>query len=142
MDILHRTRRFGWWSLFAWLTLGLVLETMHGFKVGWHLDVGQEARRLLLTLAHAHGTLLALVQLAYAATVAPGADGAVAAAVARGARCLRWAAVLMPLGFLLGGVQAMGADPGVGIALVPVGAVFLLVGVATAARCCGPLPRA
>ena len=61
--------RFGWWSLLLFLTLGIVLEAMHGFKVGWHLDVGNEARRLLWTLAHAHGTLLALIHIGFALTV-------------------------------------------------------------------------
>jgi hypothetical protein len=125
-------KRFGWRALLVWLTLGLLLEAMHGFKLGWYLDVGNDARRLLLTLAHAHGTLLALVQLAFAATMPAGAPG-----LARAAACLRWASVLMPLGFLFGGVFALGADPGYAIALVPVGGVLLVVGVAQAARATG-----
>src|SRR2546430_15170980 len=64
MNLSDRHIRFGWWSLLAYLTLGIGLETLHGFKLGWYLDGGNEMRRLMLTLAHAHGTLLALVNLA------------------------------------------------------------------------------
>lgn len=124
--------RFGWWSLLCWLSLGLVLESLHGFKVGWYLDAVGEARRLQLTLAHSHGTLLALVCLACAATVK--STDATAARHARASWCLRWAAVLMPLGFLLGGVFAMGADPGLPIVLVPVGGVLLFAGVLLCAQ--------
>ena len=91
-------------------------------------DVGNDGRRLLLTLAHVHGTLLALVQLAFAATMPAGAPR-----LGRAASCLRWAAVLMPLGFLAAGVFALGADPGLAIVLVPVGGALLLVGVFFAA---------
>jgi hypothetical protein len=129
---MHRTRRFGWWSLLVWLSLGLLLEGLHGLKVGWYLDVGNDTRRLMLTLAHTHGTLLALVNLALAATLRPNDGNRVL--LTRAASCLRVAAILMPIGFLAGGVQTLGADPGFGVALVPVGAVFLIVGVASAAQ--------
>lgn len=52
------------------IVLGIALETMHAFKVGSYLNAGNEIRRLMWTLAHAHGTLLALVHLAFGATVA------------------------------------------------------------------------
>ena len=132
MDPLQRTRSFGWWSLLVWLSLGMVLEALHGFKVGWYLDVMHDSRRLLLTLAHTHGTVLALVNLALAATMR-GQEGH-AEALARAAVCMRWAVVLMPLGFLFGGIQTMGADPGFAIVLVPVGGIVLLVGVLATAR--------
>ena len=69
MNTSDRHLRYGWWSLFAWLTLGVVLETLHGFKIGWYLDVDVEMRRLMFTLAHAHGTLLALVNIAAGLTL-------------------------------------------------------------------------
>src|SRR5678815_3566055 len=127
MDPMLRARSFGWWSLLVWLSLGMVLEGMHGFKVRWYLDVVNEARRLMFTLAHSHGTLLALVNLAFAATLRP-AEGD-AARLARCASCLQWAGILMPLGFLGGGVQIYGADPGFPIILVPVGGFLLIAGV-------------
>ncbi len=129
MDPLQRARTFGWWSLLVWLSLGLVLEALHGFKVGWYLDVVNDTRRLVFTLAHVHGTLLSLVVLAFAATMPKGAP-----ALARAGLCLRAAAVLMPLGFLLGGLRVAGGDPDYGIVLVPIGGVLLFVGVLLAAR--------
>ena len=47
--------------------LGLLLESLHGFKVRAYLDVTNETRRLMWTLAHAHGTVLGLGLLALAA---------------------------------------------------------------------------
>ena len=131
MDPLQRARSFGWWSLLVWLSLGLVLEAMHGFKLGWYLDVVNDARRLSLRLAHTHGTLIALVAIAFAASLRAADPGP---RLARAAACLRWAGILMPLGFLLGGIFPMGADPGLGIVLVPIGGIFLFAGVLVAAR--------
>jgi hypothetical protein len=39
----------------------------------------------------------------------------------------------MPAGFFLGGLGIHGGDPGLGIALLPIGAAFLVVGVALTA---------
>jgi hypothetical protein len=130
MNTSDKHLRFGWWSLFFWLCLGLVLETLHGFKVGWYLDVGAEMRRLMFTLAHAHGTLLALVNIAAGLTAR-----AQNAELPRGASgALTWGAALLPAGFLLGGVWIHDGDPGVGVALAPVGGLLLLYGVFGAAR--------
>jgi len=129
---LSRTRSFGWWSLLCWLTLGITLEALHGFKIGWYLDVVNEGRRLQLTLAHAHGTLLAAVNIGFAASF-DAREGSTAL-MQRAAWCLRWSAILMPVGFLLGGVQALGPDPGFAVALVPIGGLLLFVGVLNAAR--------
>jgi hypothetical protein len=131
MNLSDRHLRFGWWSLLFWLGLGLGLEALHGFKSGWYLDVGLEMRRLMLTLAHAHGTLLALVNLAAGFTLR----------VVKGCELPRpasWSLLgaggLLPLGFLLGGLKIHGGDPGVGVVLVPVGGLLLLYGVAETAR--------
>lgn len=131
MNTADRQLRLGWWSLFAWLTLGVIIESLHGFKLGWYLDVGNETRRLMLTLAHAHGTLLALVNIASGLTVrsVKGFELARSASHALG-----WAALLLPTGFLLGAFGVHGGDPGLGILLVPIGAVFLLYGVGRVAR--------
>ena len=130
--LVTRHLRVGWWSLAVFLSLGIVLEAMHGFKVGWYLDLSNATRRLLLTLAHVHGTLVALVHLAFAATLAlrmprPLPRASVASA------CLVGAGIALPAGFLLGGLWPWGGDPGLGIVLVPVGAALLLVGVVTVA---------
>jgi hypothetical protein len=47
--------------------------------------------------------------------------------------CLRAATLLIPSGFFLGGVYPHGADPGVGVVLVPVGGIALVVALALAA---------
>lgn len=125
--IVRRHLVFGWGALLAFALLGVALEAMHGFKVGWYLDVDQETRRLLLTLAHAHGVLIALVNLAFAATLRTVADATAMPALV--SPCLIGAGVLMPAGFLLGGAVTYGSDPGLGILLLPVGAALLLLGV-------------
>lgn len=131
--------RVGWWSLFVFLTLGFGLEMLHAFKVGLYLNVSNEPRRLMWTLAHAHGTLLALVHLAFAATVSwnsawnPGSRRAASA-------CLLTSCLLVPLGFLLGGLSIRDGDPGLGVALVPPGALLLMVGVFLTARGAAAVP--
>ncbi len=116
----------GWWALTGFALLGIALEGLHGFKASWYLDPGYETRRLLWRLAHAHGALLSLVQLGFAATLSSAWQGSI-----RGLRlastALLLAGFLLPLGFFLGGVTLYGGDPGPGIALAPVGAACLLV---------------
>jgi len=131
--LIRRHLLIGWWSLLLFLSLGIALEAMHGFKVGWYLNVSNETRRLLWTLGHAHGTLLSLVHIAFAASLArirPSPDGWTRVCSA----CLSSAGLLLPGGFLLGGLVVYGGDPGLGILLVPIGALFLLIGVFLAAR--------
>src|SRR5947209_20573076 len=96
-----RNLRFGWWSLLIFLLFGGALETLHGFKIGWYVDVGNETRRLMFTLAHAHGTLLALVNIAAGLTARFVERFALRSSVSL---ALIWAAILLPAGFFLGGV--------------------------------------
>lgn len=125
--------RFGWCSLLFFLVLGAVLETMHGLKIGWYLDVSNETRRLMWTLAHAHGTLLSLVHVAFAATVylRGFASGRPVEAgedwLRRASSLLTAATFLLPGGFFLGGIFVYSGDPGLGVLLVPAGAICLLV---------------
>ena len=120
--------RFGWWSLLVFLTLGIVLEAMHGFKVAWYVNVSTQTRRLLFTLAHAHGTLLALVHIAFAITVAH-LPGWIGTPRKLASACLMAASFLLPGGFFLGGLIIYHGDPGLGILLVPLGALLLFVAV-------------
>ena len=60
-----RHLRLGWISLFVFIALGAVLESMHGFKVDWYLNVSNETRRLMFTLAHSHGALLGILHIAF-----------------------------------------------------------------------------
>jgi hypothetical protein len=130
--VVRRHLRFGWFSLLMFLTLGLVLEALHGFKVQAYLNVMNETRRLMWTLAHAHGTLLALANLAFAFTVS-----CTPAWLPRtrtfASYALAAASVLMPAGFFIGGVWIYAGDPGLGILLVPVGGLLLFAAVLLAA---------
>jgi hypothetical protein len=122
-----RNLRFGWWSLLVFLSLGGALETLHGFKIGWYVDVGNETRRLMFTLAHAHGTLLALINIAAGLTARKVDRFELRPSVSL---ALIWAAILLPAGFFLGGIVIYDGDPGLGVWLVPIGAVVLFYGVA------------
>jgi hypothetical protein len=121
--------RLGWWLLAVSATAGLALEFLHAFKASVYLDASNDTRRLMWTLAHAHGVGLALVNIAFAWTVKE-----------RGwsprlpSTCLVAASVLLPSGFFLGGISFYSGDPGLGVLLVPVGAVLLIVAVVITAR--------
>lgn len=135
-----RHLQFGWWSLTCFVVLGITLEACHALKLSWYLGTGAESRRLMWTLAHAHGTLLALVHIALAATclLRP-------VPVTRRQRwasaLLMAASVLLPGGFFLGGLHVFDGDPGLGIWLVPVGGVCLfLAAFLTALETLRPLP--
>ena len=131
--MVRRHLAFGWWTVLIFLTIGLVLEGLHGLKVQSYLGVHQETRRLMWTLAHAHGTLLGVLNLGFAFTIN----------IATGWReqsrnlasiMLRAATLLMPAGFFLGGLFTYSGDPGLGILLVPVGGILLFAAVFSAAR--------
>ena len=124
-QLCRRHLLVGWWSLLAFLTLGIVLESLHGFKLSWYLGVDAETRRFMWTLAHAHGTLLALVHIAFAHTLTKLPDSSYRS-LAWASHCLIGAGFLMPAGFLLGGLFFYSGDPGLGILLVPPGGALLL----------------
>ena len=125
--------RFGCWALLAFLCLGILLEALHGFKIRFYLDVANDTRRLLWTLAHAHGVLLALLNVVFALLLRTFPELA-GQNLAAASRCLLAAAILLPTGFFLGGVVIHAGDPGLGIALVPLGALLLLFAVLQIAR--------
>jgi len=126
MNSSDRHLRYGWWSLFCFLSLGLLLELLHGFKIGWYLDANQEMRRLMFTLAHAHGTLLGLVNIAAGLTLRLVKGFEVSRAHSLS---LLWGSGLLPAGFFLGGIIIHDGDPGLGVLLVPAGALLLLYAV-------------
>lgn len=132
-----RHLRFGWWTLLVFLSFGVTLEVLHGFKAGIYLDVSNSARRLMWTLAHAHGTLLALVNVGFAFT-ANLLQGWSPRPRAFASASLTSATILIPGGFFLGGMVIHTNDPGLGIVLVPIGAVFLFTAVFLTARAAMP----
>src|ERR1043166_2332745 len=68
LAITRRHLRYGWWSLLIFLTGGIILEGFHGLKAGFYLNPSQSTRRLMWTLAHAHGTMFGLVNVGFAFT--------------------------------------------------------------------------
>jgi hypothetical protein len=130
---VKRHLRFGWWSFLGFSTLGLVLELLHGFKASLYLDASQDSRRLMWTLAHAHGTLLAVVHLLFAIALRsiPSLGTSHLRLISQS---LLAASVLLPGGFFLAGIRVYAGDPGLGILLVPPGAVLLLIALALLAR--------
>lgn len=129
-DVSLQHLRFGWSGLLVFAALGVALEALHAWKVGAYLGVDNETRRLMWTLAHAHGVGLSLLQIAYAASLRLMA----AVPTLLTSRLLHGATVLVPLGFFLGGVNTYEADPGFGILLVPVGALALLIALGSIVR--------
>ena len=126
LAIARHHLRFGWWALLFFLSFGLVLEAMHGLKIGWYLDVGNEVRRLMWTLGHAHGALLSLVNMGFAVAVLvlPARNPRWQSIASR---CLLGATVLLPGGFFLGGIVVYGGDPGLGVLPSPIGGTLLLI---------------
>ncbi len=131
-DTARRHVAFGWWMIVASVGLGTVLEALHALKLGLYLDVANETRRLLWTLAHAHGALLGLVNVAFAASLAR-LPTLSPQRCALASRALLVGAVLLPLGFLLGGVFVVDGDPGLAVLLAPAGAALVFVGVGVTA---------
>lgn len=133
-ELVARHLRWGWWMLLAFLSLGLGLEALHGFKVDAYLGVDNATRRLMWTLAHTHGTLLGLVHLAFAVTLRLEESPREGSPLHLASRGLIVAGLLLPAGFFLGGLVFHEGDPGLGVLLVPLGGILLLASVFLVAR--------
>ena len=137
--LARRHLRLGWWTILVFLALGLALELFHASKLDFYLNVANQTRRLMWTLAHAHGALLGLMHLGLAATfrmLESWSDQTRTIA----SRSLTGATLLLPGGFFLGGLFIHSGDPGLGIWLLPPGALLLLVAAFVAARAVGRHP--
>ncbi len=130
--LARRHHLFGWCGLLVFVGLGATLEALHGFKLGFYLDPAHKVRRDMWTLAHAHGTLLSLVQVAFAAGLTSFGTWT-PARLKLASFFLIDAAVLIPAGFFLGGVAPSEGDPSTGVLLVPAGAFLLVAAVALVA---------
>lgn len=130
-DLETRHLRAGWWGLAIFVVLGAVLEGLHALKSPVFVDAGRETTRMMLRLAHSHGTLVAIVNILYALTLRarPSAGERPFASAS-----LLAALILLPGGFFLGAFFAHGGDPGLGIVLVPVGALAVTLGAGLVAR--------
>ncbi|HEV3384590.1 MAG TPA: hypothetical protein VG097_07230, partial [Gemmata sp.] len=102
-NVAYRHHLMGWCALLLFLSMGAFLEFLHGFKFSFYLDLNHKLRRELWTLAHAHGTLLALVQIGFAAGLLQFGKWTVWR-LKLVSFFLLDATVLIPLGFFLGGL--------------------------------------
>src|SRR5437879_13127140 len=117
-DVRRRLARrhhvVGWCGLLIFLSVGGFLESLHGFKIGFYLDPGHKLRRELWTLAHAHGTLLGLLHVGFAAGLVHfGRWTALRLKLA--SFFLIDAIVFIPLGFFLGGTTHSEGDPSLAV---------------------------
>jgi hypothetical protein len=108
---------------------GLWLEAMFGLRARGWLD--DPLRREFLRLGHAHGGLLALLNVALAWALERLATPVAWAGKIRLAAWL--GALLVGGGFVLGGLWHGPSDPGLGVLLVPAGAMLLLASVVASA---------
>lgn len=120
--------RFAVTLLFVALAFGIVLETLHGFKAVTYLM--DPVRKEFWSLAHFHGIGLALVNLVYSSWSGRTGLGVRNRTVSLS---LMAGSVLLPVGFLLGGIAHYGSDPGLGIFLAPVGAALILYAIGAVA---------
>jgi len=127
-----RLIRQGWISLALWITFGVLLEGLIGFRTPSYLDDG--VRREMFRMAHAHGTLLNLILIG--AAICARLDMIRLGRMTSLGLCT--AAILLPAGFLVGGLWHFKDEPGPAILLVPIGAIVLL---ATAIFISFTLPR-
>jgi hypothetical protein len=130
--LVQRHLVLGWTFLLVFLTMGLVLEVFHGFKVRWYVDVQNSMRRLMFTLAHSHGVLIGLVSLGFALTTHLRPDASKGRSLA--STSLFLSGLLLPGGFLLGGLVIHQGDPGIGVFLTPIGGFFLFLAAALTVR--------
>lgn len=127
-EIAHATvvpsmLRQAWWSLAFWMSFGLLLEGLIGYRIPDYLSDPQ--RRELLRLAHAHGNVLSLVLLAAALAIGYGRAQPLRMTVV----ALRIGVVVMPFAFLAAGIWHYANDPGLAIWLVPPAALLVIFGV-------------
>ena len=113
----------GWWGLAFWLSFGLLIEGLIGFRTPGYLQ--DQMRRELFRLAHAHGTLFSMLLIIAAFSIKGGLIKPPTAAI----RSLQAGTLLMPLGFLLGAVWHSETDPNVLIFLSPLGGLLILFSV-------------
>jgi hypothetical protein len=133
IDYARRHLRTGWWALLIFATIGFILESLHGFKVRAYLDVSNETRRLMWTLAHAHGTALGVLNVLFGLTVRTSPD-LLPGRLGFTSKVLLAATVVLPAGFFLGGFGIFGGDPGLGVLVVPIGAALLIYSLFEVAR--------
>lgn len=107
-----------------WIAFGLVLDFLMGTKQSSYL--ADPVRREVWRLAHAHGTLLMLVYAVYSKLHG--------ISVKAHDNLMFFGAILMPAGFLLGGIGATETDPSPAVLLVPVAGFSFVLGLVLSLR--------
>jgi hypothetical protein len=110
----------GWAGVALWMSIGLLLEGLLGYKAPAYLLDPQ--RRELFRLAHSHGVLLNVL------LIAASLCGRYIAPPRFANHTLRIGSILMPLGFLVAGIWHPEGDPGLAIWIVPLGALLVIFG--------------
>lgn len=123
----------GWWMVAGFAFLGLVLESLHGFKVSFYVAEDVQPRRLCWMLAHASGVLLGLLNIGFAATVMAGQFSSARRRL-RASLGLLSASIGIPMGFFLAGLFAHREGVGSGIIVVYLAVAFLLSALLATAR--------
>ena len=129
-DIADTCVAVGWTLVTFFLAFGLVLESFHLVKLPFYLDI--RLRRELWTLAHAHGTLMGVISILFGLSAQRFLPYPPLRATA--SRLVLAGSVLVPLGFLGGGIANAEGDPSLAILLVPTGALLAILGLALLAR--------
>jgi hypothetical protein len=119
---LHGLLFQAWLSIAVWMSFGLLLEGMIGYRIPAYLN--DEIRRELFRLAHTHGALLNVILL----LAGLGINAGLVAPSKIALLILRVGVIAMPLGFLLGGVWHTESEPGLGVWLAPLGGLMVILG--------------
>lgn len=112
-----------WFSLAIWLSFGLLLEGLIGFRAPVYLQ--DTVRRELFRLAHMHGAVLNLLLLIAALYLKKNIVSPPKPALL----FLQIGVVLMPAGFLPGGLRHYESDPNALVFLAPLGGLLVIFGV-------------
>jgi len=115
--------RQAWFGLALWMSLGLLLEGLIAFRSPTYLQ--DPIRREMFRLAHAHGTLFSILLIITQLWLSHAKQSVPATATL----LLRVGTLLMPVGFLLGGIWHSATDPGIGVFLAPIGGVLVIFAV-------------
>jgi uncharacterized membrane protein YgdD (TMEM256/DUF423 family) len=115
--------RQGWIGVAIWMSFGLLVEGLIGFRSPAYLQ--DAVRRELFRLAHTHGTVLSILLLVAYLHLTNGPVEPPEPAI----WSLRIGTIVMPAGFLLGGIWHYESDPGLLIFLAPLGGLLVIFGV-------------
>jgi hypothetical protein len=116
----------GFLGIAIWMSFGLLLEGFIGFRVSAYMS--NVVRRELFQLAHTHGTLLSLLFLVTVLAL----NNRLISMNSISLWVLRIGTILMPIGFLLGGIWIRGEEPNPLIFLAPIGGVMVIFGIINA----------